>query len=145
MRRSRLGFGVLLALIGLAGVAAGDPAIQVEDPWVRRAPALPGTESKTAAYLTIVNGGATPDALVSATADVAASVELHETRDMAGMMMMEPVSRIPGGPTARVQLRPGGFHLMLIGLKGALAPGQTVTLTLRFERAGPVTAHAEVR
>ena len=58
---------------------------------------------------------------------------------------MEPVSRIPVGPSARVQLRPGGFHLMLTGLKGALAPGQTVTLTLRFERAGSVTARAEVR
>jgi copper(I)-binding protein len=134
-------------LVGLVAVTAavGDASIKVEDPWVRRAPALPGTESKTAAYLTIVNGGAAPDALVAATADVATMVELHETRDMAGMMMMEPVPKIAVGPGARVQLRPGGFHLMLIGLKGALAPGQRVTLTLRFERAGPVTAQAEVR
>jgi hypothetical protein len=137
--------GILLALIGLVGVAAGATSIRIEDPWVRRAPALPGAESKTAAYLTIVNGNATPDALVAATADVATSVELHETRDMAGMMMMEPVPKIAVGPGARVQLRPGGYHLMLIGLKGALAPGQRVTLTLRFEGAGPVTAHAEVR
>jgi len=48
-------------------------------------------------------------------------------------------------PGARVELKPGSYHLMLIGLKRALTPGQTVTLTLRFERAGALTARAEVR
>ena len=139
------GAGVLLVVASLVGAVTADPSIRIEDPWVRRAPALAGSESKTAAYLTIVNESATPDALVSATADAAASVELHETRDMAGMMMMEAVPKIVVGPGARVQLRPGGFHLMLIGLNGGLGPGQTVTLTLRFERAGSVTARAEVR
>ena len=48
-------------------------------------------------------------------------------------------------PGARVELKPGGYHLMLIGLKQALGPGQTVTLTLVFERAGAIKARAEVR
>jgi copper(I)-binding protein len=139
------GVGVFLVVIGLMGAAAGDTSIRIEDPWVRRAPALPGSESKTAAYLAIVNGSATPDALVSATADAAASVELHETRNMAGMMMMEPVAKIILVPGERLALQPGGYHLMLIGLARALAPGETVTLTLRFERAGPVTVQARVR
>jgi copper(I)-binding protein len=139
------GVGVFLVVIGLMGAAAGDTSIRIEDPWVRRAPALPGSESKTAAYLTIVNGSATPDALVSATADAAASVELHETRNMAGMVMMEPVAKIILVPGERQALQPGGYHLMLIGLARALAPGETVSLTLRFERAGPVTVQARVR
>jgi copper(I)-binding protein len=92
-----------------------------------------------------VNRGATPDALVSATADVAASVEIHETRNMSGMMMMEKVPKVVVPPGARVELKPGGYHLMLIGLKQALGPGQTVTLTLVFERAGAIKARAEVR
>jgi periplasmic copper chaperone A len=58
---------------------------------------------------------------------------------------MERVDKIVVPPGARVELKPGGYHLMLIGLTRALAPGQDVTLTLVFEGAGPVTARAEVR
>jgi protein SCO1/2 len=129
----------------LAAAAAQDSSIRLDGPWVRRAPAMANTESKTAAYVTIVNRGQASDALLSATADVAASVEVHETRNMSGMMMMERVPRIVVPPGARVELKPGGYHLMLIGLKQALSPGQTVTLTLVFERAGRITARAEVR
>ncbi len=138
----------LVGLIGAAGALAQDASIRLENPWVRRAPAMPdagaGT-SRAAGYLTIVNRGAARDALVSAAADVAERVELHETRNMSGMLMMEPVSRVDVEPGARVELKPGSYHLMLIGLKRALTPGQTVTLTLRFERAGELTTRAEVR
>jgi periplasmic copper chaperone A len=139
----------LVALIGAAGALAQDAPIRLENPWVRRAAAMPdsgpGTQSRAAGYLTIVNRGAARDALVSAAADVAERVELHETRNMSGMLMMEPVSRVDVEPGARVELKPGSYHLMLIGLKRALTPGQTVTLTLRFERAGELTTRAEVR
>ena len=129
----------------LAAAPAQESAIRLEGPWVRRAPAMADSKSNTAGYVTIVNRGREPDALVSATADGAASVEMHETRNMSGMMMMEPVRKIAVPPAARVELKPGGYHLMLIGLKQALSPGQTVTLTLVFERAGPMTARAAVK
>jgi copper(I)-binding protein len=129
----------------LAAAPAQDAPIRLDRPWVRRAPVVPNTESKTAGYVTILNRGQAPDALVSAAADVAASVEVHETRDMAGMMTMERVAKVAVPPGARVELKPGGYHLMLIGLERALDPGQTVTLTLMFERAGPITVRAEVR
>jgi protein SCO1/2 len=129
----------------LAAAPASDSSIRLDDPWVRRAPAMASAESNTAAYVTIVNGGRAPDTLLSATADVARSVEIHETRNMSGMMMMEPVPRIIVPPGARVELKPGGYHLMLIGLKHGLGPGQTVALTLVFERAGRITARAGVR
>ena len=133
------------ALLAQGAPAPGE-TIRLEAPWIRRALADSGSGvSKTAAYVTIVNRGAAPDALLSATADAAKSVELHETRNMSGMMMMEPVPKIVVPPGARVELKPGGYHLMLIGLTRALGPGQTVTLTLVFDRAGPVTARAEVR
>ena len=126
-----------------AGADAQEASIKLEQAWVRRAPAV--ADSKTAAYVTILNRGAAPDALVSATADVAQSVELHETRTMSGMAMMERVRKLPVAPGARVELKPGGYHLMLIGLKRALSPGERVTLVLQFERAGAVTVPAEVR
>jgi protein SCO1 len=132
-------------LVLLAAAPNQDSSIRLDRPWVRRAPAMADTESKTAGYVTILNRGMAPDALLSATADVATSVEVHETRNMSGMMMMERVPRIVVPPGARVELKPGGYHLMLIGLKHALIPGQTVTLTLAFERAGSITARAEVR
>lgn len=129
----------------LAAAPAQNSSIRLDGPWVRRAPALKDMASNTAAYVTIVNAGREPDTLLSATADVAKSVEIHETRNMSGMMMMEPVARIAVPPAARVELKPGGYHLMLIGLERALGPGQTVTLTLVFERAGAITARAAVK
>jgi copper(I)-binding protein len=140
---------VLVGLIGVAGALAQDAPIHLEHPWVRRAPAMPdsgpGTESRAAGYVTIVNRGPARDALVSAAADVAERVELHETRNMSGMLMMERVPKVDLEPGARVELKPGSYHLMLIGLKRQLTPGQTVTLTLQFERAGPMTTRADVR
>ena len=143
---------LVLALAGLVAVPAAvaqETAIRLEKPWVRRAPlmpdARPGAESTAAGYVTLRNRGPAPDALVAASADVAARVELHETRNMSGMMMMERVDKVELAPGSRVELRPGSYHLMLIGLKRALTPGQTVTLTLEFERSGRMTTRAEVR
>lgn len=139
----------LLGLIGAAGAVAQDAPILLEKPWVRRAPAMPdakpGAESNAGGYVTIVNRGATPDVLVGAAADVAQRVELHQTRNMSGMLMMEPVPRVDVAAGARVELKPGSYHLMLIGLKRTLKPGQSVTFTLRFERAGELTTRATVR
>ena len=139
----------LLGLLGATGAVAQDAPIRLEKPWVRRAPVMPdakpGAESNAGGYVTILNRGTSPDALVGASADVAARVELHETRNMSGMMMMEPVAKVEVAPGARVELRPGSYHLMLIGLTRALTPGQTVDLTLRFERAGALTTRATVR
>jgi len=146
--RSLLALSVL-GVIAVTGAVAQDAAILLEKPWVRRAPAMPeagsAAPSTAAGYVTLRNRGPARDALLSATADVAERVELHETRNMSGMMMMERVAKVELAPGSRVELKPGSYHLMLIGLKRALTPGQTVTLTLQFERAGPITTRAEVR
>ena len=71
----------------------------------------------------------------------------------AGGAVQDPDLRAPDrstltilvGKRAAVELKPGSYHLMLIGLRRALTPGQTVTLTLQFERAGRLTTRAEVR
>src|SRR5512144_2242925 len=139
----------LAGLVGSPAAVAQAPATRLEKPWVRRAPVMPdarpGAESTAAGYITLRNRGPARDALVAATADAAERVELHETRNMSGMLMMERVDKVELAPGSRVEMKPGSYHLMLIGLKRALTPGQTVTLTLEFERGGRMTTRAEVR
>lgn len=100
----------------------------------------------SAAYMTIRNEGAMPDRLVSATADAARTVEIHETvieNDVARMQMLPEGIAIPAGEA--VELRPGGLHLMLIGLHRDLVPGMALTLTLTFESGQVITLRAPVR
>ena len=148
----RQAFVTALVVLGaLLLVGCGAEGIAVEDVWVRPSPVKAGNG---AAYMVIKNRGGEDDALISASADFADAVELHETTMMdAGgegetdqeMVMMQPVPSIavPAGGSAT--LAPGGYHIMLIGLKEQLEPGQTVTLTLTFEEAGEVEVEAEVK
>jgi copper(I)-binding protein len=126
-----------------ASTAPSAGAVTVTDAWARATAVL---DRPGGAYLVIRNPTAQADALIGASSPAAASVEVHETtRDSGGMMGMHAIPRleIPAGGT--VALEPGGFHLMLMGLAKPLAVGDTIDLTLRFERAGPITVQAAVR
>lgn len=90
-------------------------------------------------FLTIVNSGAEDDRLVSASAAIADETQIHEMAMEGDVMKMRPLPdgiAIPAGES--VVLEPGGFHLMFMGLKGAFVEGETVPVTLTFEKAGPV-------
>jgi hypothetical protein len=132
LRRSLLALACLAPLQALAqDVAIGD--IQVTQPWSRAA----GANGTGAGFLTIRNTGTQPDRLISVASPVARTVELHtHIRDGEVMRMRQAEGGIPIPPGATVTLEPGGFHVMLIGLKEPLAQGSEVPLTLRFERAG---------
>jgi|YNPMSStandDraft_1061717.scaffolds.fasta_scaffold08464_4 copper(I)-binding protein len=130
----------LLAL-GLAAIATpalahdythGD--LRIGHPWSRAA----GANTNGAGYMTIRNTGAQPDRLVSASTPIARTVELHTHIRDGEVMRMRPVNDIPVPAGQTVRLRPGGLHVMLIGLTEPLRQGAEVPLTLRFERAGEV-------
>ena len=90
-------------------------------------------------FLTIENTGAEPDRLVSATSDIAGETQIHEMAMQGDVMKMRQLAdglEIPAGET--VVLAPGGFHIMFMGLKQALVEGETITVTLTFEKAGTV-------
>ena len=90
------------------------------------------------------NQSPTADRLVSASTPVAKKAELH-TMSMQGMVMkMRPISGldIPAGQP--VSLKPGGEHIMLMGLNQPLREGQSFPLTLDFEKAGPRTVTVTV-
>lgn len=98
-----------------------------------------------AGYLTILNQGKTSDRLISATSPRAAQVEIHTMTMAGGVMRMRPIRDglpIPARGTA--QLSPGGNHLMLVGLKTALKPGERVPVTLHFQKAGAVPVKLSV-
>lgn len=91
------------------------------------------------AYLTIVNHGSRDDRLVSVTAPVGREVQIHDMTVSDGVMTMRELPdglAVPAGQT--VALEPGGRHLMIMGLTGPLAKGQSLDLTLRFELAGEI-------
>jgi periplasmic copper chaperone A len=112
---------------------AGD--LHIASPWTRAA----GQNGTGAGFLTITNHGSAADRLVGASSPAARVTEIHTHMREGDILRMRPVEavEIPAGQA--VTLQPGGFHLMLIGLKAPLIQGQTVPVTLRFERAGEVT------
>jgi len=141
--RTRLALLSASFIAAIAFVACSDSGA----PTIGGAWARPGAAgAQTAAYLTITGAAGQADALLSASSPDAGTVELHEaTTDASGMMGMRPIDRldIPAGET--IELKPGGFHLMVMGLTRELAVGGTLELELVFERAGKVVVRAEVR
>lgn len=131
---------VAVLLSGAAATArAGD--ISLDHPWSR---ATPAGAPVGAGYVTLKNSGAAADKLVSATADVARKVEVHEMAMDNGVMKMRPVNglEIPAGQS--VELKPGGYHIMFMGLKQQLKAGDTVKGVLTFEKAGAVPVEFKV-
>jgi periplasmic copper chaperone A len=125
----------------LAGPAAGQEAragdLVIKDAVVR---AMPAGAPNTAAYLTIVNEGGKPDALVSASCDCARSVEPHLSHVMDGQAMMMPAGPVTVPAKGDVSFSPGGYHLMVMGLKGPLKDGSLQEMTLKFRHAGAIKA-----
>jgi len=125
----------------LAGCSSGAPT--VSGAWVR--PPM-GANTPGAAYMTIANSSDQADALISASSPVAGAVEIHETAaDSGGMMGMQPVEQIEVPAGGSVELKPGGYHLMLMDVTQTLEVGSTVELDLVFERAGTVVVQADVK
>jgi hypothetical protein len=132
---------LLLLLLGQASAAlANEHGIAITDAWSRAA--MAGRTGVV--YLTITDTGA-PDRLTGASSPVATTATLHESFDDHGVMKMRPVALLPVQPGKPVKLSPGGYHIMLEGLKQPLQPGQTFPVTLTFANAGTVTATATVQ
>ena len=111
-------------------------SIQIGNPWTR---ATPKGADVAGAYMRLSNKGAAPDRLIGGSSPVAGRFEVHRMTVEGGVMKMRPVD---GGlevkPGETVELKPGSFHIMLMGLKQPLEKGQKVKGTLVFEKAGKV-------
>lgn len=133
-----LGFAV--PPVQAADVVAGDLVISV--PFTRATP--PGA-SVAGGYFTVVNKGSAPERLVGLTADISPRAEVHEMKMDKGMMTMRPVEgglAIP--PGGKLELKPGGYHVMFMGITRQLKAGETVKMVLTFEKAGQVAVEVPV-
>ena len=142
LRIVEIGVALLLTLaallfVGLTVWAAEMARIEVAGAWAR--PTV-GQGRTSAAYMTIANKGDAGDLLKSARTPKAQSVELHQTvmTDDGVMQMRKVEGAVPIEAGASLVLKPGGTHLMLLGLQDALAAGEELILTLEFANAGAV-------
>ena len=123
MRLVALVTASILALPACAGVTATDA-------WVRGT--VPAQDS-TGAFLTLTS---TEDAkLVGVSSPIASMAHVHKTENRGGMMSMSPVDAVPLPAGKPVALQPGGYHVMLMGLKGPVKAGTKVPLELTVQDA----------
>ncbi len=136
-------FTSLISLLLLLGSCGSEQTISVEDAWVRK---IQPSQAVTAGYMTIHNSGKAGDTLRSVTSPAFDAVELHEMAiDENSIMRMRKTGPLAIGPGQSVTLKRGGFHLMLIGPRYAIAAGNDIPLMLNFERSGELVIPARVR
>jgi copper(I)-binding protein len=141
----RISRHLVAAALGLAGFAVQAHSFKLGDldighPYAR---ATAAGQAIGGGFLTLANHGS-DDRLLGASAPVADKVELHSMRMVGDVMRMRQVEEIalPAGQT--VELKPGGYHLMFVGLKAPLKAGDKFPLKLRFEKAGEVEVTVNV-
>ncbi|MCL4148681.1 UNVERIFIED_CONTAM: hypothetical protein GTU68_025562 [Idotea baltica] len=134
----------VVSLVSLSALAqdttVGD--LTLSHAWTR---ATPPKAKAGGGFIEIVNGGSDADRLIAASSDVAAKVELHEMSVTDGVMKMRELENgieIPAGET--VALKPGGLHIMFMGLKESFEEGTNVPVVLTFEKAGDVAVELPV-
>jgi periplasmic copper chaperone A len=119
-----------------AGSAVRIGQLTITAPWTR---ATPQGARVAGGYMTITNTGSEPDRLIGGTFQLAGRFEVHEMAVTGGVMTMRELAQgldIPAG--GKVELRPGGFHVMFMDLRGQVREGQPIKGTLVFQRAGTV-------
>ncbi|MBN1008358.1 copper chaperone PCu(A)C [Amphritea pacifica] len=117
----------LVAALTLSASAFAE--VKVDHPYAR---AVPPGQPNSAAFMTLTNNSDTEVSLVSASSSVAKVAELHTHTQENGVMKMRRIPEITLQANEQVELKPGGLHVMLIGLKQNLAKDQTIDLTLNF-------------
>jgi copper(I)-binding protein len=129
-----------LAALVLLGSAAAHAEVTVAEPWVR---ATVPAQKATGAFMQLKSDA---DArLVSAASPVAGVVELHEMLMDKDVMKMSPVSGLDLPAGQGVELKPGGYHVMLMDLKQQVKVGDEVPLTLTIENKDGSRATVELR
>jgi copper(I)-binding protein len=111
-------------------------SLKIAHPWAR---ATPKGATIGGGYLKITNAGTTADRLVGGTSAVSKGFEIHRMSMENGIMKMRPLTAgVEIKPGETVEFKPGGYHIMFVGLTKPLVKGEHVNATLHFEKAGTV-------
>lgn len=140
MKKIILGLSLMLGMLVTSAQAhefkVGD--ITIEHPWARAS--ATSVARAGGAFLTLHNMGDSDDVLIGATTPNAKKAEVHGHKmNDAGMMKMYPYGPLTIPAKGKVELKPGGLHVMLMKLKAPLIEGEMFPVTLTFEKAGDVT------
>ncbi len=144
MNRRRFVLAALFALLAIPALALDYKlgAIEINHPWTR---ATPPTAQAGGGFLLLTNTGTTPDRLIAVKSPAADKVEIHEMKMDGNVMRMRELDKgVELPPGATVELKPGGFHIMFMGLKAPFAKDKKVPLTLVFEKAGSIDVELPV-
>jgi copper(I)-binding protein len=110
--------------------------IKIDHPWSR---ATPKGASVAGGYMKITNTGTTPDRLIGGSVEAARRFEIHEMSMEGGVMKMREMPKgVEIAPGATVELKPGGYHVMMMNLSKQFMQGDKVKGTLTFEKAGKI-------
>ncbi len=133
-------FRLLTAAIAVSSVFTASAAVTATDAWVRGT--VPAQKT-TGAFVTLQSS---EDAkLVGVSTPLAKSAEIHTSSESQGVMRMHAVDAVKLPAGQRVELKPGGFHVMLVDISRALAEGDQVPLTFTIEDAKGKRSQIELR
>jgi copper(I)-binding protein len=136
-------FFVALAWLPVAALAHEYQlkSLSIDHPFTRATP--PGAKSG-GAFFVVQNASATPDKLIGVASSAAGSAEIHQMAMDGGVMKMRAVTAVEIPSGGKLELRPGGYHVMLLDLKQPLRAGDKVPLTLTFQNAGSILVSVDV-
>lgn len=117
-------------------------APKVQDAWVRL---VPGDMPMDAGYAVIDNACDTAVVITGATSPSYADVTLHQSTMQQGMSQMRPVDALRVEPHGRVELKPGGYHLMLMAPRMRPSTGQRVTILFQLQDGRTTAGSFEAR
>src|SRR5215470_5260342 len=141
MRRSSRRIWLFVAAALVAAPALGDgqdyrfDSLRINRPIARATP--PGAKTAVV-FFTVDNSSNNIERLLRASTPVAGGVAMHQMAIEDGVMKMRAIPSVEINPGGRLELRPDGYHLMLIDLKQPLKVGETFPLMLTFQRTGTV-------
>lgn len=145
MRKSVIEFAVAISLTLASIIALGSGAsassVMVMKAFAR-ASATPTAQSG-AAYVSLMSHGEA-DRLLSAATPAAKSAEIHKSEVVDGVMKMTSVEALELPANGTLEMKPGGYHIMLTGLNKPLVKGEEIEIVLTFEKAGEVRVKVPV-
>ena len=134
-------FVLLLSAALLLSACGAKEGIEIRNAWARTS--TQGMNS--AVYFVIQNHNTEADELIGAASSVADAVEIHESKMEGDVMMMNRVESVALEPSTKVEFKPGGYHVMLIGLKQDIKAGDEIEFTLQFKNSPDITMKATVK